>query len=172
VQFQYFDLLKLVSEVIDGLKLNSQAHFQFVTKVDGPQMIYADRGLMLIVLENLLQNAVKYSSKEAFPIIEFGTCHKEGDPDDCFYIKDNGIGFDMEHSAKLFAAFQRLHSERDFPGTGIGLATVKRIIARHGGKIWAEGVPGQGATFYFQLPDLTPTIQGGLRDVGKDSSPS
>jgi light-regulated signal transduction histidine kinase (bacteriophytochrome) len=105
---------------------------------------------MKIVLENLLDNAWKFTGKEAHPRIEFGTTVRDGKTA-CF-IRDNGVGFDMAYVDKLFGAFQRLHTSHEFSGTGIGLATVKRIINRHNGQIWAEGEVGKGATFYFTLP--------------------
>ena len=111
---------------------------------------YGDPGLLRIVLENLLENALKYTAKTPQPRIELGTVVQTGRT--TYFIRDNGAGFDMAFSNKLFEAFQRLHREEDFPGTGIGLATVKRIIQRHGGKIWAESTVGAGAVFFFTLP--------------------
>jgi PAS domain S-box-containing protein len=106
--------------------------------------------MMKIVLENLMDNAWKFTNNTSHPRIEFGTTVIDGKTV-CF-IRDNGAGFDMAYVGKLFGAFQRLHTSHDFPGTGIGLATVQRIIHRHGGRIWAEGEVGKGATFYFTLP--------------------
>lgn len=108
-----------------------------------------DARLLHIALENLLGNAWKFSMRAEKPMVEFGT--KKVGGKSCFYVRDNGIGFDMAYSSKLFKPFERLHSESDFNGTGIGLATVARIIDRHGGEIWAEGAEGRGATFYFTL---------------------
>ena len=109
----------------------------------------ADENLMRIVLENLVRNAWKYTSKTSGARIEFGF-FAEGD--DCVYfVRDNGAGFDPLLADRLFQPFQRLHTSREFPGTGIGLATVQRIVARHGGRVWAEGEVGEGATFYFTL---------------------
>lgn len=108
-----------------------------------------DEKLLRVVLENLLGNAWKYTRKEAHPVIEFGVQRLDGT--DCHFVRDNGAGFDMNYHHKLFGAFQRLHSMEEFPGTGIGLATVQRIIHRHGGRVWANSRPGAGATFYFTL---------------------
>jgi light-regulated signal transduction histidine kinase (bacteriophytochrome) len=108
-----------------------------------------DEGLLRIALENLLGNAWKFTSKQDKPLIEFGK--KEGDDKAVFYVRDNGIGFSMAYAHRLFIPFQRLHDGREFDGEGIGLATVKRIISRHGGKVWAEAEPKSGAVFYFTL---------------------
>jgi len=109
----------------------------------------ADRGLARVVLENLIQNAWKFTGLRDHATIEFGLVET---PDGrAFYVKDDGAGFDMAFSSKLFGVFERLHKSDEFPGTGIGLATVQRVIQRHGGRIWAEGAVGQGATFFFTL---------------------
>ena len=112
---------------------------------------FADAGLMRAVLQNLLGNAWKFTGKQPHPRIEFGTTRQE-DGTCVYFVRDNGAGFDMAYAQKLFGAFQRLHAESEFAGTGIGLATVQRIIHRHGGRIWAESAVGQGATFSFTLP--------------------
>jgi len=101
-------------------------------------------------MENLLRNAWKYSSRKDPARIEFG-CRNEGE-ETVFFVRDNGAGFDSAYADRLFRPFQRLHSPADFPGTGIGLATVQRIIARHGGRVWAAGAVNQGAEFCFTLP--------------------
>jgi light-regulated signal transduction histidine kinase (bacteriophytochrome) len=108
-----------------------------------------DARLLWIVLENLLGNAWKFTGKRERARIEFGVLHQEGCP--AYYVRDNGAGFDMAFADKLFGAFQRLHAITEFTGTGIGLATVQRIVHRHGGRVWAEGAVDQGATFYFTL---------------------
>ena len=113
---------------------------------------YADPNLLQIVLENLLNNAWKFTSKREQAKIEFGSKHENAET--IYFVRDNGAGFDMAYTNKLFGAFQRLHAMTEFPGTGVGLATVQRIINRHGGRIWAEGAVGQGATFFFTLPAL------------------
>ena len=110
---------------------------------------YGDSRLMNIALSNLIGNAWKYSSKAANARIDFGTIEKNGKM--LYYVRDNGAGFDMKHADKLFAPFQRLHSDSEFSGTGIGLAIVDRVIKRHDGKIWAEAKEGQGATFFFTV---------------------
>jgi PAS domain S-box-containing protein len=109
-----------------------------------------DARLLLRVWMNLLENAVKYSSKEAQPVIEVRG--ERRDADFVYVVQDNGIGFDMRYYDKLFSVFQRLHSEAEYPGTGVGLATVHRIVSRHGGRAWAEALPGEGASFYFSIP--------------------
>ena len=109
----------------------------------------ADRGLVKIVLDNLIGNAWKFTSKKPGAHIDVGWTN--GEQPAVFHVRDDGAGFDMQYAGKLFGAFQRLHAESDFSGTGIGLATVQRIINLHGGRIWAEGEPGAGAVFYFTL---------------------
>ncbi|MFO8089553.1 MAG: ATP-binding protein [Desulfatiglandaceae bacterium] len=113
-------------------------------------IVNGDPSLLKIALENLLGNAWKFTSREVQPQFEFNTIVKEGKTV-CF-IRDNGVGFDMAYVDKLFGAFQRLHTTFEFPGTGIGLATVQRVFNRHGGEVWAEAEVGKGATFYFTLP--------------------
>ncbi|MDQ5889047.1 MAG: hypothetical protein QG667_2341, partial [Pseudomonadota bacterium] len=117
-----------------------------ITIQPGMQMC-ADPHLMRTALQNLLGNAWKYSGKVQQPRIEVGCYQVEGNQ--VYFVRDNGAGFDPAHAGKLFGVFQRLHRAEEFEGTGIGLATVQRIVQRHGGRIWAEGEPDQGATFYF-----------------------
>lgn len=126
--------------------------------------IYAscDARLIRIALENLIDNAIKYSAREASPEIVIGI--EDVDGTDAFYIKDNGVGFDPQFMDVIFQPFQRLH-DSGFSGTGIGLATVQRVINRHGGKIWAESRPQHGASFYFVLPDLYSQLQGQMYSV-------
>jgi light-regulated signal transduction histidine kinase (bacteriophytochrome) len=113
-----------------------------------------DSRLARALIDNLLGNAWKFTCKAPRPRIEFGAIDKDGAL--TFFVRDNGAGFDMAFANKLFAPFQRLHSTAEFPGTGIGLATVQRIVHRHGTRVWAEGEVNRGATFYFSLPPHAP----------------
>ncbi|HYR24504.1 MAG TPA: ATP-binding protein [Aquabacterium sp.] len=112
---------------------------------------HADALLLRRVLENLIGNALKYSAKVEAPRVEVGVMPATNPP--VYYVRDNGAGFDMQHADKLFGMFQRLHSAKEFPGTGMGLAGVQNIVRRHGGRVWAESRPGEGACFYFTLMD-------------------
>jgi len=123
-----------------------------VTFVAQPGLFaHCDPRLTRVVLENLLANAWKFTSKKPEATIEFRQAQVHGRP--AFVVRDDGAGFDPNFSDKLFGAFQRLHSDREFPGTGIGLATVQRIVRRHGGETWAEGAVGKGARLYFTFPN-------------------
>jgi light-regulated signal transduction histidine kinase (bacteriophytochrome) len=108
-----------------------------------------DARLLEIALTNLLDNAVKFTGPRRHARIEFG--RQDCQTENVFYVRDNGVGFDMAYAGGLFGAFQRMHKAAEFPGTGIGLATVQRVIHRHGGRMWAEAQPEKGATFYFTL---------------------
>jgi light-regulated signal transduction histidine kinase (bacteriophytochrome) len=138
------DLAPIAHRVIDRLR-STQPNRDVSIVIESPLVALGDAGLLTIVLENLLGNAWKFTSRRAQARIEVG--RKE----DAFFVRDDGAGFDMAYASKLFGAFQRLHSAADFEGTGIGLATVQRIIHRHGGRVWAESAPGAGATFWFTL---------------------
>ncbi|MCG9792104.1 ATP-binding protein [Flavobacterium algicola] len=143
------DMVKMIDSLIEDAKLFSNGK--------ETQIIYndlldlkGDGSMLKVVMTNLLSNAVKYSSKKEAITIEIGSYAEENNI--IYFVKDNGVGFDMAYSDKLFGVFQRLHSMAEFEGTGVGLAIVHRIITKHGGKIWAESKPDEGATFYFSLP--------------------
>jgi PAS domain S-box-containing protein len=125
-----------------------QRHVRFA--IAKPVQALADRQLIRTVLHNLLDNAWKFTTGRDDASIEFGTA-PSGDAAVCCYVRDNGAGFDSAYAGKLFQPFQRLHAARDFPGDGTGLASVRQIVERHGGQVWAEGAVGAGATFYFTL---------------------
>ena len=112
--------------------------------------INADKNTIRQVWINLISNAIKYSGNRKQPYIKIGSDYRDGQI--VFYVKDNGVGFDEQYKHKLFKVFQRLHSAEEFEGTGVGLALVEKIVSRHGGKVWAEGKPDEGACFYFSLP--------------------
>jgi light-regulated signal transduction histidine kinase (bacteriophytochrome) len=124
-----------------------------------------DAGLLGVVLQNLIGNAWKYSSRRNSASIEFGTAAQQGRK--VYFVRDNGAGFDMAHADKLFMAFQRLHQATEFPGTGIGLATVARIVHRHGGEVWAESKVDEGATFYFTLAENGELDAAGAAPLGR-----
>ena len=142
------DTEKLVNTII--MEINSSTHHKAKITVDHLLPIYADHSLVTQVWINLISNAIKYSAKKENPTVEIGSFKHENEIVN--YVKDNGAGFDMLYSDKLFGVFQRLHKSSEFDGTGVGLAIVKRIVSRHGGRVWAEAKPNEGATFYFSLP--------------------
>lgn len=142
--------LSVMAELITADLQQTQPERQVEYTVALEVVVQGDVRLLQVVLENLLSNAWKFTSNKMHPQIEFGT-QLQPDATTVYFVRDNGAGFSMAYAHKLFGAFQRLHTEDEFPGTGIGLATVKRIIHLHGGQVWAEGVLGQGATFYFSL---------------------
>ncbi len=143
------DLSEMAESIVAAMRDNDPER-EVEVRITSGLSAYGDARLMRIALENLLNNAWKYSGKAEQAVIEFGMRSYKGEP--CYFVQDNGVGFDMAYVDKLFNAFQRLHDGSEFPGTGIGLATVQRIISRHGGRVWAEGSVGGGAVFYFTLP--------------------
>jgi light-regulated signal transduction histidine kinase (bacteriophytochrome) len=143
------DLSRLAQSVAEVLQQAAPERIVDFSILPGMKA-YGDERLLRIVLENLIGNAHKFTAGHASARIEVGQLEKDGET--VYFIRDDGAGFDMAYAAKLFGAFQRLHSPSQFEGNGIGLATVQRIILRHGGKVWAESAVEQGATFYFTLP--------------------
>ena len=143
------DLSAIVRDVVERLRA-SEPERTVELQVEDKLCADVDFRLARALLENLLGNAWKFTSKAPTACIEFGATEKDGSA--AFFVRDNGAGFDMAFASKLFAPFQRLHTSDEFPGTGIGLATVQRIVQRHGGRIWAEGVVDGGATFWFAFP--------------------
>lgn len=148
--YESVDLSAMVRAIFEKLQQDDPDRTVDVIIREGV-FVNGDTYLLQIAMENLAGNAWKFTGKETEPQVEFGTTVREGKIT-CF-IRDNGVGFDMTYVDKLFGAFQRLHTSVEFPGTGIGLATVRRIINRHGGQVWAEAEAGKGATFYFTLQD-------------------
>jgi light-regulated signal transduction histidine kinase (bacteriophytochrome) len=142
------DLSAVARRIVERLSANSPGRAVEVAIAEGLK-VRADGRLMAVALENLLGNAWKFTGKRERPRLELGVDRRGPRP--VYFVRDNGAGFDMNHAAKLFGAFQRLHSAGEFEGTGVGLATVQRVIHRHGGKIWAEGEVQRGATFFFTL---------------------
>jgi len=142
-------LSELAGKIVAELRLADPAREVEVRLAPGV-IARGDAGLLGSVLENLLSNAWKFTGKTQGARIEFGA--EAAGEDLVCHVRDNGAGFDMAFAGYLFAPFQRLHKPTEFPGNGVGLATVKRIIARHGGRVWAEGAINRGATFYFALP--------------------
>jgi light-regulated signal transduction histidine kinase (bacteriophytochrome) len=145
------NLNSLVKEVIREIQEELKER-RIRWEIDELPEVLGDQSLLKLVLVNLVSNAVKFTSTCSQSEIKIG-CKDEGDKL-TILISDNGVGFDMKYVDKLFCIFQRLHTQNEFEGTGIGLANVQRIISRHGGKVWAEGAVGQGATFYFTLPKI------------------
>ena len=144
------DVNELVKTVLSEINESTAHHAEI--KYENLLPTIADYNLLKHVITNLLSNAIKYSSKKDKTFIEIKSERKKGV--NIYSISDNGVGFDMKYVNKLFGVFQRLHSNEEFSGTGVGLAIVERIIHKHNGKVWAKGKEGQGATFYFSLPDV------------------
>lgn len=142
------DLSQMAAAIVQDIKTREPARKVKIVIEDSLSAV-ADERLLHVALENLLNNAWKFTAKKKGARVRVGQTRRDGKQ--VFYIKDNGVGFDMAYSDRLFGAFQRLHSSEDFPGTGIGLAIVQRVIHKHGGQIWAESHPDKGATFYFML---------------------
>jgi light-regulated signal transduction histidine kinase (bacteriophytochrome) len=140
---------RLVAEVVRELAPEC-ANRRVEWRIGELPVVRGDRALLRVVLQNLLSNAVKYSRRSDPAVIEVGA-ERLGEGESVVFVRDNGVGFDMRERDRLFGVFQRLHGEDEFEGTGVGLATARRVLHRHGGRIWAEGAPGQGATFRFTI---------------------
>lgn len=149
---EHIDFSDLARRTLARLQ-NAQPHRRVEVIVQDGLVAEGDSRLLGVVMENLLGNAWKFTDKKPLARIEFGA--RSGERPVTYFVHDDGAGFDMAYAYKLFGVFQRLHSAREFEGTGIGLATVQRIIRRHGGRVWAEGEMDRGATFYFTLEGET-----------------
>jgi light-regulated signal transduction histidine kinase (bacteriophytochrome) len=143
------NLSELAQAVVDELRSTGPER-QADVQIQPGMSIYADPNLLRVVMVNLLGNAWKFTARAEHAVISVGSLEENGK--EVFFVRDNGAGFDQRYVNKLFGPFQRLHTAEEFEGTGIGLATVQRIIRRHGGSVWAEGELGKGAVFYFSLP--------------------
>jgi light-regulated signal transduction histidine kinase (bacteriophytochrome) len=142
--------LSLLGRRVGELLRSSHPERKVAFVVQDGLAAHADRRLMQVLLENLLGNAWKFTARTPSPRVELGSLERDGVS--VFYVRDNGAGFNQANAGRLFSPFQRLHAERDFPGTGVGLATVRRVVERHGGRVWAEGQVNAGATVYWTLP--------------------
>jgi PAS domain S-box-containing protein len=143
------NLSSLAGDIVEELR-SHDPHRDVALRIADNLTADGDPQFLRVVLENLLGNAWKYTAKQPHATIEFGLDCDNGQPS--FFVRDDGVGFDMQYVDKLFTPFQRLHAVNEFPGTGIGLATVQRIVHRHGGRVWAEAEVNKGATFHFTLP--------------------
>ncbi|GFE87510.1 sensor histidine kinase [Steroidobacter agaridevorans] len=151
LQTQQLELADLMRQVVEEVNPQPPAEVHIAL---ASECVRADAGLLTLALRNLISNAVKFSQTRPNPEIWVGATEVEGDR--AYFVRDNGVGFDPRYAPRLFGAFQRLHSEREFEGTGLGLTIVKSVIEKHGGRVWAESQPGAGATFYFVLPECRP----------------
>jgi len=151
MRLQSADMQAVVEEVRMALTASLEDERQIEWRIAPLPVVVADENMIRLVWQNLLDNAIKYSAGREPAVIEIGM--NEPTPTEwTFWVKDNGVGFNMAYIDKLFGVFQRLHKASQFAGTGIGLASVRRIVGRHGGRTWAEGVPDQGSKFFFTLP--------------------
>lgn len=161
----YSDMAHIAQQAL--AELNQTSKHKAVVLIGPLHPAFSDSSLMSIVMVNLLSNAIKYSSKSNTPRIEVNSRIEHEDV--IYSVRDNGVGFDMQYVHKLFGVFQRLHTENEFEGTGVGLATAQRIINKHGGRIWAEGEEGNGATFYFSIPNFQSTDQPNIHESKRES---
>jgi PAS domain S-box-containing protein len=172
VKLDRVDLSLLARQIAGELRSQSPER-QVEFEISPDLVVRADPGLIKIALENLLNNALKYSSKKEMSLIQFGVLDQPASEGRTYFVRDNGAGFDMAYADNLFKPFQRMHGTQEFPGTGIGLTIVQRIITRHGGRIWSEASVNQGATFYFTLgtnDDPDPMGQASRQEQFDDGS--
>jgi len=148
--FSDIDMTEVAKTAFEEQKAAGGRERNIACHIDPLPVAYGDKRLITQVFQNLLANAIKFTRNEESSTIEIG--HKTEGSDNVYFVRDNGVGFDMNYAEKLFGTFQRLHAANEFEGSGIGLATVRRIIDRHGGRVWAEAETNKGATFYFSLP--------------------
>jgi signal transduction histidine kinase len=153
------DKINMTQLAYDAIKSFSKEIENYKTKLTVGEMpsVIADKDLLSHVFENLIGNAIKYSRNKPQPEVEIGGYHEDNNV--IYFVKDNGAGFNMKYADKLFIPFQRLHYESEFEGTGVGLSIVKNIVQRHNGKVWVEAKEGEGATFYFSLPEFNNTSE-------------
>jgi len=152
------DVSAMAGEILAELQQGSPERVVEIS-IEGGITCVADRSLMRVALQNLIGNAWKYTAHASAARVEIATCQANGRR--TLLVRDNGAGFDMKDAHQLFAPFQRLHTDRDFTGTGVGLASVHRILERHGARVWAEGLIGKGATFFAELPDEASAMTAG-----------
>lgn len=166
MKFLQVELNVLIRDTLDEIQWQTENRI-IEWKIAALPGVYGDATLLGLAVTNLLSNAVKFTQPRSTAVIEVGC--EAGDGEFTFFVRDNGVGFNIASAPRLFALFQRLHPQKDFEGTGVGLANVRRIISRHGGRTWAEGVEGKGATFYFTLPagrqEAVVTPDQTLRDI-------
>ena len=148
----------LVKETIAALEMETKGR-EIEWKIGDLPRLEADAALMALVFTNLISNSLKYTRPRPTAVIEIGYAPHDGNGP-AYFVRDNGVGFDMQYADKLFGVFQRLHTAQQFEGTGIGLANVRRIVHRHGGATWAEGAVDKGATFYFSVPSPVGRMKG------------
>jgi light-regulated signal transduction histidine kinase (bacteriophytochrome) len=148
IRREHIDVSKMANEIADELR-SKETSREVNVRIDTGLSVSGDARLVRILLRNLISNAWKFTRNEDRPVITIGSETVGGEKR--LFVRDNGVGFDMIYAHKLFGAFQRLHSQSEFSGEGIGLAAAQRIVNRHGGRIWAEGAVDEGATFYFVL---------------------
>jgi PAS domain S-box-containing protein len=166
VQLQIVGLNALVDEVIADLHADTGGR-EIAWRIARLPFVECDPGLMKQVFANLLSNATKYTRPRGCAAIEVGQVEQNGRT--VIFVRDNGVGFNMKYADKLFGVFQRLHRQEDFEGTGVGLATVQRIVHKHGGRVWAEAELDKGATFYFTLGSLGETRPSGVPTLGGEA---